>query len=93
MAERPEDLNLPTPVVAKLINDCLPSTCKVTDEAKVAITKVQSIILTIFLDREISGCQCVCPVRHLPGQHSGHKSEQKDNFWKRCDICHGGDGV
>ena len=41
MAERPEDLNLPTPVVAKLINDCLPSTCKVTDEAKVAITKVQ----------------------------------------------------
>ena len=40
MAERPEDLNLPTPVVAKLINDCLPSNCKVSDEAKVAITKV-----------------------------------------------------
>ena len=41
MAERPEDLNLPTPVVSKLIKDCLPSTCKVTDEAKVAITKVK----------------------------------------------------
>ena len=40
MAERPGDLNLPTPVVSKLINDCLPSTCKVSDEAKVAITKV-----------------------------------------------------
>ena len=41
MAERPEDLNLPTPVVSKLISDCLPSNCKVTDEAKVAITKVK----------------------------------------------------
>jgi len=41
MAERPEDLNLPTPVVSKLINDCLPNSCKVTDEAKVAITKVR----------------------------------------------------
>ena len=41
MAERPEDLNLPTPVVSKLISDCLPANCKVTDEAKVAITKVQ----------------------------------------------------
>ena len=40
MAERPEDLNLPTPVVSKLISDCLPTNCKVTDEAKVAITKV-----------------------------------------------------
>ena len=40
MAERPEDLNLPTPVVSKLISDCLPANCKVTDEAKVAITKV-----------------------------------------------------
>ena len=41
MAERPEDLNLPTPVVSKLISDCLPTNCKVTDEAKVAITKVK----------------------------------------------------
>lgn len=40
MAERPEDLNLPTPVVSKLISDCLPTSCKVTEEAKVAITKV-----------------------------------------------------
>merc|ERR1712110_922027 len=45
MAERPEDLNLPIPVVAKLINDCLPSTCKVTDEAKVAITKAASVFV------------------------------------------------
>ena len=41
MAERPEDLNLPTPIVSKLINDCLPKNCRVSDEAKVAITKVQ----------------------------------------------------
>ena len=40
MAERPEDLNLPTPIVSKLINDCLPKNCRVSDEAKVAITKV-----------------------------------------------------
>lgn len=45
MAERPEDLNLPTPVVSKLINDCLPSTCKVSDEAKVAITKAASVFV------------------------------------------------
>jgi len=45
MAERPEDLNLPTPVVAKLINDCLPSNCKVSDEAKVAITKAASVFV------------------------------------------------
>ena len=43
MAERPEDLNLPTPVVSKLIDDCLPKSCKVSDEAKVAITKVGTI--------------------------------------------------
>ena len=46
MAERPEDLNLPTPVVSKLINDCLPNNCRVTDEAKVAITKVLVTLLS-----------------------------------------------
>ena len=40
MAERPEDLNLPTTVVTKIIKDCLPSTCKVSKEANVAIAKV-----------------------------------------------------
>ena len=49
MAERPEDLNLPTPIVSKLIKDCLPSNCKVTDEAKVAITKVKLIKFIQFL--------------------------------------------
>lgn len=50
MAERPEDLNLPTPVVSKLISDCLPSNCKVTDEAKVAITKVMSPLIVTIMD-------------------------------------------
>merc|ERR1712045_578574 len=45
MAERPEDLNLPTPVVSKLISDCLPPNCKVTEEAKVAITKAASVFV------------------------------------------------
>jgi len=45
MAERPEDLNLPTPVVSKLITDCLPKSCKVSDEAKVAITKAASVFV------------------------------------------------
>ena len=40
MAERPEDLNLPTSIVTKIIKDCLPGTCKVSKEANAAIAKV-----------------------------------------------------
>ena len=40
MAERPEDLNLPTSIVTKIIKDCLPNTCKVSKEANAAIAKV-----------------------------------------------------
>lgn len=40
MAERPEDLNLPTSIVTKIIKDCLPPTCKVSKEANAAIAKV-----------------------------------------------------
>jgi DNA polymerase epsilon subunit 3 len=40
MAEKPEDLNLPTSIVTKIIKDCLPSSCKVSKEANSAITKV-----------------------------------------------------
>lgn len=40
MAERPEDLNLPTAIVTKMIKDCLPPSCKVSKEANIAITKV-----------------------------------------------------
>ena len=41
MAERPEDLNLPTSIVTKIIKDCLPNTCKVSKEANAAIAKVK----------------------------------------------------
>ena len=41
MAERPEDLNLPTSIVTKIIKDCLPNTCKVSKEANAAIAKVR----------------------------------------------------
>ena len=40
MAERPEDLNLPTSIVTKIIKDCLPGSCKVSKEANAAIAKV-----------------------------------------------------
>ena len=43
MAERPEDLNLPTAIVTKMIKDCLPVNCKVSKEANVAITKVSKL--------------------------------------------------
>ena len=42
MAERPEDLNLPTSIVTKIIKDCLPNTCKVSKEANAAIAKVNN---------------------------------------------------
>lgn len=45
MAQRPEDLNLPTTLVTKLIKDCLPSSCNVTQEANVAITKAASVFV------------------------------------------------
>merc|ERR1711934_771306 len=45
MAERPEDLNLPTSVVTKIIKDCLPSTCKVSKEANAAIAKAASVFV------------------------------------------------
>ena len=41
MAERPEDLNLPTSIVTKIIKDCLPASCKVSKEANAAIAKVR----------------------------------------------------
>merc|ERR1712226_291830 len=45
MGERPEDLNLPTSVVTKIIKDCLPSTCKVSKEANAAIAKAASVFV------------------------------------------------
>merc|ERR1712062_831383 len=45
MAERPEDLNLPTAIVTKMIKDCLPPSCKVSKEANVAITKAASVFV------------------------------------------------
>merc|ERR1712203_798831 len=45
MAERPEDLNLPTAIVTKMIKDCLPATCKVSKEANVAIAKAASVFV------------------------------------------------
>jgi len=45
MAERPEDLNLPTSVVSKIIKDCLPTSCKVSKEANVAIAKAASVFV------------------------------------------------
>merc|ERR1711934_206973 len=45
MAERPEDLNLPTSIVSKIIKDCLPTSCKVSKEANVAIAKAASVFI------------------------------------------------
>jgi len=45
MAERPEDLNLPTTIVSKIIKDCLPTSCKVSKEANVAIAKAASVFV------------------------------------------------
>merc|ERR1712029_133220 len=45
MGERPEDLNLPTSIVTKIIKDCLPNTCKVSKEANAAIAKAASVFV------------------------------------------------
>ena len=43
MAERPEDLNLPSAVVCRIVKDALPPNTKVSKEAQAAIAKVISI--------------------------------------------------
>ena len=40
MAERPEDLNLPSAVVCRIVKDALPPNTKVSKEAQAAIAKV-----------------------------------------------------
>nr|ACO11976.1 DNA polymerase epsilon subunit 3 [Lepeophtheirus salmonis] len=45
MAEKPEDLNLPTSVVTKIIKESLPSHVKVSKEANVAIAKAASVFV------------------------------------------------
>jgi len=45
MAEKPEDLNLPTSIVSKIIKDCLPANCKVSKEANAAIAKAASVFI------------------------------------------------
>ena len=44
MAERPEDLNLPSAVVCRIVKDALPPNTKVTKEAQAAIAKVNLIL-------------------------------------------------
>ena len=44
MAERPEDLNLPSAVVCRIVKDALPPNTKVTKEAQAAIAKVIVIV-------------------------------------------------
>ena len=43
MAERPEDLNLPSAVVCRIVKDALPPNTKVTKEAQAAIAKVKCL--------------------------------------------------
>jgi hypothetical protein len=58
MAERPEDLNLPTSIVTKIIKDCLPSSCKVSKEANAAITKVGKFLFSVRI--RIFGLVYIC---------------------------------
>merc|ERR1711874_501742 len=45
MAERPEDLNLPSAVVCRIVKDALPPNTKVTKEAQAAIAKAASVFV------------------------------------------------
>jgi len=45
MAERPEDLNLPSSVVTKIIKDALPPNVKVSKEANAAVAKAASVFV------------------------------------------------
>nr|ALS04446.1 DNA polymerase epsilon subunit 3 [Acartia pacifica] len=45
MAEKPEDMSLPTSIVAKIIKDTLPANCKVSKEANSAIAKAAGVFV------------------------------------------------
>lgn len=45
MAERPEDLNLPAAVVARLMKDALPVGCNVSKEARQAVCRAASVFV------------------------------------------------
>merc|ERR1712241_289113 len=45
MAENPEDLNLPTAVVKRIVSDAVPASCKVSKEANAAIAKAASVFV------------------------------------------------
>lgn len=45
MAERPEDLNLPTAVVSRIVKEALPEGVNVSKEAKAAISKAASVFV------------------------------------------------
>ena len=45
MAENPEDLNLPTAVVKRIVSDAVPPSCKVSKEANAAIAKAASVFV------------------------------------------------
>merc|ERR1712029_955955 len=45
MAERPEDLNLPSSVVSRIIKEALPPSVKVSKEAQAAVAKAASVFV------------------------------------------------
>ena len=45
MAERPEDLNLPNSVVARIIKEALPSNVNVSRDARLAMSKAASVFV------------------------------------------------
>ncbi|KAK2719896.1 DNA polymerase epsilon subunit 3-like [Artemia franciscana] len=45
MAERPEDLNLPAAIVARLVKDALPEGINVSKEARAAIARAASVFI------------------------------------------------
>uniref|UniRef100_T1JJN7 DNA polymerase epsilon subunit 3 n=1 Tax=Strigamia maritima TaxID=126957 RepID=T1JJN7_STRMM len=45
MAEKPEDLNLPTAVITRIIKDALPDAVNISKEARAAISKAASVFV------------------------------------------------
>ena len=59
MAERPEDLNLPAAVVARLMKDALPEGCNVSKEARQAVCRAASVFV-LYLTSQSVLCDGYC---------------------------------
>lgn len=93
MAERPEDLNLPTSVVNRIVREALPNQVKVSKEANAAIAKAASVFVLYATScsnnvsakanrKTITGADVIAAIQEMEFDKFVHPLEIALNQWK-----------